>query len=406
MSRASFSPRTSVAAAAAGAFALITASILTSADRADPAPKARRTCTSSIAYTSGIGGYATYRIPAIVQTREGALLAFAEGRTDGAGDSGNIDVVLRRSHDGGCTWERLQVVAAGNGHTRGNPAPVIDPRTGRVVLVTSYNAGNVTETQILRGETTAEQSRRVFVQTSYDDGRTFSRPREITSAVKRPNWRWYATGPGHAIALTSGVHAGRLVVPANHSTAPPPGSPDSGQEPHYYGAHAIYSDDGGLTWQLGFTDDSHEGANNPNKSTAAQLPDGRIYFNARDQNGTSQGNRLDTYSSDGSTAERAYRTQPTLDDAPVVQGSTLQLRGEHGKLLFSGPSEPNDRVAMAIWSSSDAGRTFTKELVLSPKKAAYSTSSSPTPERSASSTRPARPHPTKPSSSAASHCKH
>lgn len=208
-------------------------------------------CTSSVPYVSGEGGYDTYRIPATVTTPRGTVLAFAEGRHDGAGDTGDIDVILRRSLDGGCTWGPQAVVASGDGDTRGNPAPVVDPRTGAVVLVTSYNSGDVTEAQIMRGEATPEQSRRVFVQRSADDGRHFSSPRDITGQVKPSNWRWYATGPGHAIALRHGPHAGRLVVPSNHSAAPAPGSGDTGQEPKYYGAHAIYSDDGGRSWRRG-----------------------------------------------------------------------------------------------------------------------------------------------------------
>ncbi|MGW2557716.1 sialidase family protein [Streptomyces sp. NPDC001514] len=330
-------------------------------------------CASSVPYTSGTGGYATYRIPAVVRTRAGTLLAFAEGRAGGAGDSGSIDVVLKRSRDGGCTWGPLQVVAAGKGDTRGNPAPVVDPRTGDVVLVTSYNSGEVTEAQILRGEVTQEQSRRVFVQRSRDDGRSFSAPQEITSAVRKPDWRWYATAPGHAVALTRGKHAGRLVVPANHSAAPPAGSADTGQEPKYYGAHGIYSDDGGRSWRLGFVEDAYEGVNNANESTATQLPDGRLYFSARDQHGTSTGNRLDTYSSDGGgTLDRGYEQQPALRDVPVVQGSVLQLAGRRGLLLFSAPSVPTVRVSMAMWSSADGGRSFRKALTLSSRKAAYS----------------------------------
>ncbi|MGW1158137.1 sialidase family protein [Streptomyces sp. NPDC002513] len=330
-------------------------------------------CVSSVPYTAGQGGYRSYRIPATVVTGKGTVLAFAEGRRNGSGDSGDIDVVLRRSPDGGCTWGPLAVVAAGKGDTRGNPAPVVDPKTGRIVLVTSYNSGAVTEAQIMRGEVTPRQSRRVFVQTSRDDGRHFSAPREITAAVKRADWRWYATGPGHAIALTRGPHAGRLVVPANHSAAPPHGSPDTGREARYYGAHAIYSDDGGTTWHLGFSDDPHEGHDNPNESSAAQLPDGRLYFSARDQNGSSAGNRLDSYSDDGGrTLERPYAVQHTLDDVPVVQGSVLQLQGTHAPLLFSAPSKPTAREAMAIWRSTDDGASFTKVRTLSWQKAAYS----------------------------------
>ncbi|OIJ64896.1 sialidase family protein [Streptomyces mangrovisoli] len=330
-------------------------------------------CTASVPYVSGEGGYATYRIPAVVTTARGTLLAFAEGRRNGPADSGDIDVVLRRSGDGGCTWGPLRVVAAGRGDTRGNPAPVVDSRSGAVVLLTSYNSGAVTEAQIMRGEVTAEQGRRVFVQRSRDDGLHFDAPRDLTGAVKPAGWRWYATGPGHAVALTRGPHAGRLVVACDHSSAPPAGSPDTGQEARYYGAHALYSDDGGRTWRLGFVDASRDGVDNANETTAAQLPDGSLYLNARDQRGGSTGNRLDSVSTDGGrTLERAFAVQHTLDDVPVVEGSALQLTGPGAPLLFSGPSTPGVRKAMAVWSSGDAGLTFRKAVTVSPDRAGYS----------------------------------
>ncbi len=265
----------------------------------------------------------------------GAVLAFAEGRVTGGGDSGHIDVVVRRSEDGGCTWGPLRVVADGDGDTRGNPAPVVDPGSGDVVLLSSYNGGEATEELILRGEVPADRGRRVFVQRSADDGRTFSAPREITARVKLPGWRWYATGPGHALALTRGPHAGRLVVPADHSAAPPAGSSDTGREPRYYGAHALLSDDGGRSWRLGFVDASHDGHVNANETTAAELPDGRIYLNTRDQLGTAPGNRADAVSGDGgATLARPFAPQPALDRVPVVQGSLLHAGGA---LLFSAP---------------------------------------------------------------------
>ncbi|CCK30159.1 neuramidase [Streptomyces davaonensis JCM 4913] len=351
---------------------LVTAVILTPLTTTGRASAAEG-CASSVPYVAGQGGYDTYRIPATVTTRRGTLLAFAEGRHDGAADSGDIDVVLRRSADGGCTWGPLTVVAAGDGDTRGNPAPVVDPLTGAIVLVTSYNSGAVTEGRIMRGEVTPEQSRRVFVQKSWDDGLRFSRPEDITAQVKPANWRWYATGPGHAVALRYGPHAGRLVVPANHSAAPPPRSADSGQEPKYYGGHAIYSDDGGDTWQLGFVDDVYDGYVNANESTAAELPDGSLYFNSRDQHGTATGHRLDGRSADGARSLlRPYAVQPTLNEVPVVQASVLQLPEYGAPLLFSGPSVPTARQSMAVWSSSDGGVSFSKAVTLSEERAAYS----------------------------------
>ena len=346
---------------------------ITFAAHASAHASARSSCTSSVPYVSGSGGYDTYRIPATVVTDQGTVLAFAEGRHNSAGDTGNIDVVLRRSTDGGCTWGQLSVVAAGEGDTRGNPAPVVDPRTGAIVLVTSYNSGTVTEGQIMRGEVTPEQSRRVFVQRSWDDGRSFSAPRDITGEVKLPSWRWYATGPGHAVALTRGVHAGRLVVPANHSATPDAGSSDTGQEAKYYGGHDLYSDDGGETWRLGFVDSTYDGVDNANESSAAELPDGRLYFSSRDQLGTSAGNRLDTYSSDGGVSlDRPYAVQHTLDDVPVVEGSVLQLPGVGAPLLFSAPSVPNVRQGMAVWRSADGGGRFVRAVTLSGEWAGYS----------------------------------
>ncbi|MEV4423890.1 sialidase family protein [Streptomyces sp. NPDC053792] len=345
-------------------------------ERPDPPagrPGPRYVCEVSVPYTAGAGGYASYRIPAAVRTRAGTVLAFAEGRTGGAGDSGDIDVVVRRSEDGGCTWGPLLVVADGRGDTRGNPAPVVDPRSGDVVLLSSYNGAEATERRILRGEVPAARGRRVFVQRSSDDGRTFSAPREITARVKEPGWRWYATGPGHALALTHGPHAGRLVVPANHSAVPPEGSGDTGEEPRYYGAHALYSDDGGRSWRLGLVDDSYDGLVNANESTVAQLPDGSLYFSSRDQLGSSPGNRADALSYDGGASlGRPFAPQHALDRVPVVQGSLLHVGGRDGILLFSAPSVPDARAEPAVWTSADGGRTFTKALTVDRRKAAYS----------------------------------
>ncbi|GAA2731908.1 sialidase family protein [Streptomyces nogalater] len=354
--------------------ALLTAlGALTALTVRQPAHAAPGTCDSSVPYVSGEGGYAVYRIPAVVKTRPGTLLAFAEGRRGGAQDSGDIDVVLRRSADGGCTWGPLTVVAAGHGDTRGNPAPVVDPRTGDIVLLTCGNSGSATEARIMRGEVTPQQGRRVYVQRSADDGRHFTAPRDITDAVKRPDWRWYATGPGHALALTHGPHTGRLLIPANHSAAPPAGSRDTGQEAKYYGGHALYSDDMGLTWHLGFVDAVYDGVTNANETSAAQLPDGRVYLAARDQNGTAPGNRLDSHSGDGGrTLDRPYAAQPTLDAVPVVQGSVLQPDTPGAPLLFSAPSVPTARRALALWASADAGRTFAPLLTLTDRRSAYS----------------------------------
>jgi sialidase-1 len=120
-------------------------------------------------------------------------------------------------------------------------------------------------------------------------------------------------------------------------------------------------------------DATYDGVDNANESTAAELPDGRLYFSSRDQLGTSTGNRLDTYSSDGGTSlDRPYAVQHALDDVPVVEGSVFQLPGTGGALLFSAPSVPNVRQGMAIWRSGDGGASFVKAVTLSREWAGYS----------------------------------
>jgi sialidase-1 len=359
------------AALAAGFAAVIVAGVVAGTSPASAAQAGQQRCDASVPYTSGTEGYSAFRIPAVVATGSGDLLAFAEGRFAGLGDAGNIDTVVKRSTDGGCTWGPLKVVEDSGANTSGNPAPVVTAG-GRIVLLTTYNAGTATEAAILRGEVAAADSRRVFVQYSDDDGATWSASREITADTKRGDWRWYATGPGHAIRLTHGAHAGRLVVPANHSIAPPAGSTDLGSEAKYYGGHSLYSDDNGQTWHIGYMDDNPDGYVNVNESTAAELPDGRVYFNTRDHNGTGPGNRADAYSLDGGqTLQRPFRPQATLV-GPVVEGSVLQPNGPKAPLLYAGPADPGSRAVMTIRVSTDQGVTWRSALALSGVPAAYS----------------------------------
>ncbi|WP_328414536.1 glycoside hydrolase [Micromonospora sp. NBC_00389] len=337
---------------------------------AEPAAPTHR-CDTSVPFVSGTEGYTGFRIPAVVTTRSGILLAFAEGRHGSLADAGNIDLVLKRSGDGGCTWGPLQVVQDRGPDTAGNPAPVLTA-SGRLVLLSTTNSADASEAEIMRGEVTAEQSRRVFVQHSDDEGATWSAPREITGQAKAQNWRWYATGPGHALRLAGTAHRGRLVVPANHSIAPPAGSADLGTEAKYYGGHLLYSDDDGVNWQIGAVDDNPDGYVNVNESTAAQLPDGRLYLNTREHNGSGPGNRADTYSADGGQSlVLPYRPQATLV-GPVVQASVLQVTGPKAPLLFSGPADPASRAAMTLRISTDQGATWWPALALSGLPAGYS----------------------------------
>src|SRR5262245_35036319 len=96
-------------------------------------------------FVSGTDGYHTFRIPAVIAPTTGTLLAFCEGRKDGRGDSGNIDLVLKRSADNGKTWNKMLVVADEGADTIGNPCPVVDRTTGTVWLLLTKNVGSDTQ---------------------------------------------------------------------------------------------------------------------------------------------------------------------------------------------------------------------------------------------------------------------
>jgi sialidase-1 len=296
--------------------------------------------------------YAAFRIPAAVRA-DGWLLAFAEGRRHAVGDTGEIDLVLRRSADDGRTWGPMAVIGSAPGYTWGNPAPVVDPASGDVVLLSVRNPADATE-ELICTAPAGGPDRRVWQQRSADAGATWSEPEEITAEVKPDGWAWYAVGPGHGIALRHGPYAGRLVVPANHSRVAPAGTPDE-DLPRNHGAHALLSDDGGRHWRLGFVDRNEDNAANANESAAAELPDGTLHFNARNHRGTGAP-RLVAWSADGGESlVDAYRDLPDVS-APGVQGSVLAL--PDGRLLLSTPTDPVERRRLAVLVSDDGGRDW------------------------------------------------
>ncbi|MEW1656518.1 sialidase family protein [Streptomyces sp. NPDC093707] len=323
---------------------------------------------SSVPYRAGTEGYASFRIPAVVRARSGAVLAFAEGRVDSAADAGRIDLVLKRSTDGGRTWGPLRRVARNGTGTAGNPAPVV-LAGGRVLLVHVRAAADATEDRIRRGLVQPADGRRVWLQHSDDDGVTWSPPREITAGTKLPHWRWYATGPGHALRLRHGPHAGRLVVPANHSV-PPTAPGDTGTEPRYEGGHLLLSDDDGATWRIGSAGPGAAATAAPNETTAAELPDGTVYVNARNA-APAAWRRLDAVSADGGEhLAGPFRPQAGLS-GPQVQGSTLHL-DDRGELLFSGPAHPDARALMTVRTSRDGGLTWRTRHTVGGLPAGYS----------------------------------
>jgi sialidase-1 len=296
-------------------------------------------------WRAGQDGYHTYRIPALIQTRSGTLLAFCEGRKDSRSDSGNIDLLVKRSTNGGRTWSAQQLVADAGPDTIGNPCPVQDRKTGTIWLPLTRNPGNLVEREIEKGG--SRGTRTVWMTSSTDDGRSWVPIQEITSTTKDPGWGWYATGPGNAIQLRSG----RMVVPCDHRRF-------AGQARH---SHIIYSDDHGKSWKLG-------GSAQPdtNECAVVELNDGSLLLNMRSYHGKNR--RALARSTDGGLTWGAFQLDEALVE-PVCQASFI--RHSRSTLLFSNPASTK-RERMTVRSSRDGGRTWSQGRVLHAGPAAYS----------------------------------
>jgi len=330
------------------------------ADSSSPNPSGTQTAKEKEieqvdVYISGQHGYHTYRIPSVIVTPKGTVLAFCEGRKHSRSDTGDIDLLVRRSEDGGRSFSAQQVVWDDGPNTCGNPCPVVDQKTGVIWLLMTHNLGVDSEPQIVARK--SQGTRTVWLTHSTDDGRSWAKPVEITQQVKKPEWSWYATGPGAGIQLRTG----RLLIPCDHIA-------DSGE----WASHVIYSDDGGKTWRLG-------GSAGPktNECEVVELADGRLMLNMRNYN-RQHTCRAVAFSADGGLTWTPVSYDPALPE-PVCQASIRRYSladpnrpGSKNRILFSNPADPQQRQKMTLRLSEDEGKTWPMAKVLWPGPAAYS----------------------------------
>lgn len=331
-------------------------------------------------FTAGSEGYASYRIPGLVMTGRGTLLAYAEARRTGQGDWDQIDIVLKRSTDGGRTWDSQRRIAtvsdarrnpaaereraanpvSGDGVTYNNPVAIVDRRPGVVHFLFCLEYA------------------RCFYMKSIDDGRTFSAPVEITGAFEGfravYDWRVIATGPGHGIQLRNG----RLVVPVWLSTS-------AGKSAHHPSNNGvIYSDDGGQSWRAGeFAGRSSETLLDPSEAAILELADGRVVFNSRSESKAHR--RMVSYSRDGATGWTAPEFHQQLTE-PICMASLTRLSGGRrpNRILFANPAslaaakppaEPGRsrlRRNLTVRLSYDEGVTWPVSRTIEPDWSGYS----------------------------------
>ncbi|WP_421826421.1 sialidase family protein [Larkinella sp.] len=314
--------------------------------------------------------YATTRIPALVMTTKGSLLAFCEARVNNSSDWADIDMIMRRSTDGGKTWEENVVIAARETkRPTSNCTPIVD-RDGKTIHVLYHR--NYSNCYYVR---------------STDDGKTWSAPKEITYAFDqfRPeyNWKVLAPGPGHAIQLQNGQHKGRLVVPV-WLCEPNPKIPGGDHRPSCVAT--IYSDDSGQTWKRGaIVANTTPEIKNPSEHVAIETADGRVMLNIRTESAPHQ--RMIAYSPNGAT----NWTKPVFDEElfdPVCMASLIRVsspgKGGKNRILFVNPDSQNDpeylnkrndfrkRQNLTAKLSYDDGQSWPVRKVIDAGKAGYS----------------------------------
>jgi sialidase-1 len=319
-------------------------------------------------FEAGHGGYTVCRIPGLIVTAKGTLLAYCEARKGAGGDWDGSEVLVCRSSDGGKTWSPATKLPPSGGLVVKNPAAT-EKKLGTEGEIVHNNPAAIAD----RGGPVhflfCIEYNRCFYTRSDDDGKTFVKPREITTAFDsyRPNFNWQvlATGPGHGIQLKSG----RLLVPVWLSTG-------AGGNAHRPSAvSTIASDDGGATWQRGAIVCADPHPANPSESAAVQLADGRVMLNIRHE--AEPHLRVVSVSDNGLTGWSAPQYHRDLPE-PICQAALIRLSEPPAeprtRILFVNPHNPvgRDRKNLTVKLSYDEGKTWPESKTMEPAAAGYS----------------------------------
>jgi sialidase-1 len=320
------------------------------------------------------GGYALYRIPGLVVTRRNTVIAYAEARRNTGSDWDDIDILVRRSSDGGRTFEAPWALPRIAGAERSPVA--IERKQGRPEWRTHNNPAAIAARDGRVHMLFCVEYMRVFYTRSDDDGRTFSKPVEITAALEplraRYPWRVVATGPGHGIELRHG----RLLMPVWVAL---------GTEGNGHGPSAnttIYSGDRGKTWHAGeLAIIDRPEFPSANETALIERSDGSVVMNARTP--SPRNRRAIAASPDGISRWSAPQFDETLTD-PICEAGLVRVPQRKGRTLwaFSNPDSvtradgrqiaSKDRRNLTLRFSRDEGKTWTIARVLEPGAAGYS----------------------------------
>ena len=309
-------------------------------------------------FEMGEDGSKFYRIPALVKAADGALVAVADKRGDALGDLPNIiTIVSKRSTDGGKTWSDMSIVAKGDTVAKcgyGDAVVIADEVKGNLVAVFSGNNGlwHSNESSLIR----------TYTSISTDNGKTWGEVKDITDQVYGGVYgegtrHGLFTGSGSGVQLKHGKHAGRimLVVAARNDAS------WGGTLSNY----AVYSDDGGQSWQVSKNAACVDG----DEAKVVELANGNVLMSIRNR---AKGHRLFSVSTDGGETWSEPKLNETILD-PACNGDIVAYTHK-GKnlLLHSLPASPTTREKVTVYVSEDNGETWMPKRCIYPGYSAYS----------------------------------
>ena len=296
----------------------------------------------------GMDGVYAYRIPSLVTTQNGTLLAFCEARKYSSADLSPTMLVVRRSTNMGKTWSDMQILHdVGNGAAT-DMVSVVDRQTGRAIVVYQTIPEDWSDNMVTGF---GSDSSRQWCVYSDDDGETWSAPINITTQIKDPLWYGLLFGPGIGIQTQKGTHPGRLVLPARCR----------------YGQLAVYSDDHGDTWYSapGLIDQGSI------ECQIVELENSDYLMNLRSSYG---GNRWISTSSDGGNSWSPGVSDDELTDLKCQASIIRYSWADEGEsiILYTNPAKLTERKRLTIRASYDDCQTWPVSKCVGPEYSGYS----------------------------------